>query len=307
MILSEMADAAHLSHLGVAKLGDDGVISEIVEKPADPPSRFAVTGRLLLRVLGLRRRSRRSSPRAAASSRSPTSTTSTPATGACATTSSRASGATRASRSTATTSSTTTCASTARTARRRPPTLRGTSKSTAPGGGGGVARPPCLAAVVRRSARLCWPESPCWDTDSYGLRRRKVCPSRAVVPVAVVDRARLRVRARVSIRFALVELARSLGVRRRNVSPTDSYVTTPSRPLAGGVIGVRQNALSVSVARTCRCPGAASQRGRRTRRGARESDPEGAPLPLPHPAQFTFVLLTAAAGRPGTTCAAGRS
>ena len=35
---------SHLSHLGVAKLGDDGVISEIVEKPADPPSRFAVTG-----------------------------------------------------------------------------------------------------------------------------------------------------------------------------------------------------------------------------------------------------------------------
>jgi glucose-1-phosphate thymidylyltransferase len=44
VILSEMADAAHLSHLGVAKLGDDGVISEVVEKPADPPSRFAVTG-----------------------------------------------------------------------------------------------------------------------------------------------------------------------------------------------------------------------------------------------------------------------
>jgi len=44
VILTEMSDASHLSHLGVAKLGDDGVISEIVEKPADPPSRFAVTG-----------------------------------------------------------------------------------------------------------------------------------------------------------------------------------------------------------------------------------------------------------------------
>jgi glucose-1-phosphate thymidylyltransferase len=44
VILSEMEDPEHLSHLGVAKLGDDGVISEIVEKPADPPSRFAVTG-----------------------------------------------------------------------------------------------------------------------------------------------------------------------------------------------------------------------------------------------------------------------
>src|SRR4051794_10572509 len=54
------------------------------------------------------------------------------------------------------------------------------AKSTAPGGGGGVANPPGLSAAVRRAARLCWLELWCRDTDSYALRRRKVSPARAL-------------------------------------------------------------------------------------------------------------------------------
>ena len=72
VVLSRVAEPEHLRHLGVAELDGDGGSSRIVEKPADPPSEYAVTGRLLLR----RRRSgtscRRSSRPAAASSRSPT-------------------------------------------------------------------------------------------------------------------------------------------------------------------------------------------------------------------------------------------
>ena len=67
----------------------------------------------------------------------------------------RASGATRASRSTATTSSTTSCARTARTARPRPRTLRGTSKSTASRVGAGSH--PFPAGVEPGGARLASP------------------------------------------------------------------------------------------------------------------------------------------------------
>jgi glucose-1-phosphate thymidylyltransferase len=44
LLLSEMDDDAHLRHLGVPVLDDDGRIVSIVEKPDAPPSRFAVTG-----------------------------------------------------------------------------------------------------------------------------------------------------------------------------------------------------------------------------------------------------------------------
>ena len=43
IVLSEVAEDEHLRHLGVARLDDDHV-TEIVEKPVAPPSRFAVTG-----------------------------------------------------------------------------------------------------------------------------------------------------------------------------------------------------------------------------------------------------------------------
>jgi glucose-1-phosphate thymidylyltransferase len=43
VVLSEVEDAEHLRHLGVAEL-DDGRITRIVEKPAKPASRYAVTG-----------------------------------------------------------------------------------------------------------------------------------------------------------------------------------------------------------------------------------------------------------------------
>jgi len=43
VVLSELADDAHLRHLGVADL-DGGRVRRIVEKPESPPSRFAVTG-----------------------------------------------------------------------------------------------------------------------------------------------------------------------------------------------------------------------------------------------------------------------
>jgi glucose-1-phosphate thymidylyltransferase len=44
LLLSEMDDDEHLRHLGVPELDGDGRIVSIVEKPAAPPSRFAVTG-----------------------------------------------------------------------------------------------------------------------------------------------------------------------------------------------------------------------------------------------------------------------
>jgi glucose-1-phosphate thymidylyltransferase len=43
ILLSPEDDAAHLRHLGVPEL-DGGKVVRIVEKPSDPPSRFAVTG-----------------------------------------------------------------------------------------------------------------------------------------------------------------------------------------------------------------------------------------------------------------------
>jgi glucose-1-phosphate thymidylyltransferase len=44
LVLSEMEDPAHLSHLGVAAFNDAKEITSIVEKPSDPPSPYAVTG-----------------------------------------------------------------------------------------------------------------------------------------------------------------------------------------------------------------------------------------------------------------------
>ena len=43
VVLSEVADDEHLRHLGVAELDGERIV-RIVEKPASPPSRFAVTG-----------------------------------------------------------------------------------------------------------------------------------------------------------------------------------------------------------------------------------------------------------------------
>jgi glucose-1-phosphate thymidylyltransferase len=43
VVLSEVDDAEHLRHLGVAAL-DGGRVTKILEKPDAPPSRFAVTG-----------------------------------------------------------------------------------------------------------------------------------------------------------------------------------------------------------------------------------------------------------------------
>jgi glucose-1-phosphate thymidylyltransferase len=44
LLLSRIDDDAHLRHLGVPCLDAEGRITQIVEKPSDPPSRFAVTG-----------------------------------------------------------------------------------------------------------------------------------------------------------------------------------------------------------------------------------------------------------------------
>ncbi|HZR14755.1 MAG TPA: sugar phosphate nucleotidyltransferase [Acidimicrobiia bacterium] len=44
VLLAEVGDPAHLRNLGVPRLGDDGHIAHIVEKPDDPPSPYAVTG-----------------------------------------------------------------------------------------------------------------------------------------------------------------------------------------------------------------------------------------------------------------------
>jgi glucose-1-phosphate thymidylyltransferase len=43
VVLSQIVEAEHLRHLGVAELDGDRIV-RIVEKPAEPPSRFAVTG-----------------------------------------------------------------------------------------------------------------------------------------------------------------------------------------------------------------------------------------------------------------------
>ncbi len=44
IVLSELNNAEHLRHLGVADFDGQRRISRIVEKPTDPPSAFAVTG-----------------------------------------------------------------------------------------------------------------------------------------------------------------------------------------------------------------------------------------------------------------------
>ncbi|MEI8050654.1 MAG: sugar phosphate nucleotidyltransferase [Actinomycetes bacterium] len=44
LVLSEMEDPTHLSHLGVPQMDEQGAIVTIVEKPVTPPSNFAVTG-----------------------------------------------------------------------------------------------------------------------------------------------------------------------------------------------------------------------------------------------------------------------
>jgi len=44
ILLAREDDPEHLSHLGVPVLADGGRVVGIVEKPADPPSAFAVTG-----------------------------------------------------------------------------------------------------------------------------------------------------------------------------------------------------------------------------------------------------------------------
>jgi glucose-1-phosphate thymidylyltransferase len=44
ILLSRLEEEEHLRHLGVAVLGDDNRVTQIVEKPASPPSRYAVTG-----------------------------------------------------------------------------------------------------------------------------------------------------------------------------------------------------------------------------------------------------------------------
>jgi glucose-1-phosphate thymidylyltransferase len=44
LLLAREPDPEHLRHLGVPELDADGRIARIVEKPADPPSEYAVTG-----------------------------------------------------------------------------------------------------------------------------------------------------------------------------------------------------------------------------------------------------------------------
>ncbi len=44
ILLAREDDPAHLRHLGVPELDDDGRVTRIVEKPEQPPSAFAVTG-----------------------------------------------------------------------------------------------------------------------------------------------------------------------------------------------------------------------------------------------------------------------
>jgi glucose-1-phosphate thymidylyltransferase len=44
ILLSEVGDEAHLQHLGVPELDGEGRVVHIVEKPEQPPSKYAVTG-----------------------------------------------------------------------------------------------------------------------------------------------------------------------------------------------------------------------------------------------------------------------
>jgi glucose-1-phosphate thymidylyltransferase len=44
ILLTEIDNPTHLTHLGVPEVGEDGRVKGIVEKPQDPPSRYAVTG-----------------------------------------------------------------------------------------------------------------------------------------------------------------------------------------------------------------------------------------------------------------------
>ncbi|HTX00550.1 MAG TPA: sugar phosphate nucleotidyltransferase [Acidimicrobiales bacterium] len=44
ILLAEVPEAEHLRHLGVPELGPGGRVVRIVEKPADPPSHYCVTG-----------------------------------------------------------------------------------------------------------------------------------------------------------------------------------------------------------------------------------------------------------------------
>ncbi len=44
IVLAPVADPEHLRHLGVPELDADGRVVRIVEKPAEPPSEYAVTG-----------------------------------------------------------------------------------------------------------------------------------------------------------------------------------------------------------------------------------------------------------------------
>jgi len=44
VVLTEESDPEHLRHLGVAQFDGNRKIERIIEKPADPPSQFAVTG-----------------------------------------------------------------------------------------------------------------------------------------------------------------------------------------------------------------------------------------------------------------------
>lgn len=44
LLLAEIDDVEHLRHLGVPEIDGDGRIIHIIEKPADPPSNYCVTG-----------------------------------------------------------------------------------------------------------------------------------------------------------------------------------------------------------------------------------------------------------------------
>ena len=153
--------------------------------------------------------------------------------------------------------------------RRSAPTALGTNVNCA-GWGRGSGAPSVLAAAVRRAARLCCLESPCRDTDSCGPRRRKACPSHARPgrlgrPCAFEGRI---------AGFDQVRTDRAgayMGVCNENFLTGSSRYTPPRRR----VIGVRENALSVSVARTCRCPGATPQRGQADKARSTGARPEG--------------------------------